>query len=391
MTPYSPTQARPLPLVTAAALLVSVTIPLTAQIELGEEWLLDVDFALTLGVDTLYAERANLGAGGGNQTWTFTGLTAHDTARLRTRPVSEGRLAEAFPTADFIFTADIAYGIVPANTEAYMRRQDDDVFIVGIDDPIGSPLIPQVTLDQPFAFQSAPIVYEQVGDASTRIVRTLDADTVALALDTELLTAFDSVRITVGQSVDYVVDAWGTVIVEGRSYETLRLRSVTVTELFIEALIPGQPYLDVTELVADAGLVDGVGTDTTVDYSWVAAEISFPVAQVTLDDDGNPDELRFALEGSPSSLADVRAGGLLDLRAAASGGSVAFDVSGAPLGARGTLAVYDAAGTEIARVANFALDASHLEISTAAWPAGVKLATVWAGGRPVATRRFVTR
>ena len=118
-----------------ALLLATAVSPALAQIELGEEWLLDADFALDLGVDTLYAEQANLGPGGGDQAWTFAGLTAHDTARLRTRPASTGRLAEAFPTADFIFTADVAYGIVRPGTETYKQRADDDVFIVGIEGP----------------------------------------------------------------------------------------------------------------------------------------------------------------------------------------------------------------------------------------------------------------
>ena len=374
-----------------AILLATAVSPALAQIELGEEWLLDAGFALDLGVDTLYAEQANIGPGGGDQAWAFTGLTAHDTARLRARPASTGRLASAFPTADFIFTADVAYGIVRPGTETYMQRADDDVFIVGIDDPIGSPLIPQVTLNQPFAFQSAPILYEQVGDASTRIVRTIDADTAALALEEPILTGFDSVRVTVGQSVDYVVDAWGSVEVDGLTYDALRIRSETVTELFVEASLPGQPFTDLTDLVGQLGFGAAVGADTTVDYSWVVAEVSFPVVQVTLDRDGRPEEVRFALADQPSSVRGPVAAIPLELRASVGADAVALEIAGGPAGTRGALTVYDAAGRRIAASADLPLDGARVELPTADWPAGVKLATVWMGGRPVATRRFVTR
>ena len=373
----------------ALALLTSTPERATAQIELGEEWLLDGDFSLDLGIDTLYASTANLGAGGGNQTWTFAGLTAHDTAALRTRPAREGALADTFPAADFILTAGIGLGIVPPDADAYLRRRDDDVFVVGVDDPLGSPVVPFVALDEPYALQSAPVLYEQVGDAETRATRVVSGATAAEATEIAELAGFDSIRVTFSQRVDYVVDAWGTVELGGRSFESLRIRSETVTEQRVEASVGSTPFTDITALVAATPFGEGLGTQRVVDYSWVAAEVSFPIVQVTLDADGVPEQLRFALEGT-SSLADVRAGGRLAFAAFVGSGSIALEVAGAPLDTRGTVTVYDAAGVELARHRDVALDRGRLILPTDAWPAGVKLATVWAGGRPVATRRFFT-
>ena len=373
----------------ALALLTGAPERAAAQIELGQEWLLGEGFALDLGIDTLYASSANVGPGGGDQTWTFTGLTAHDTAALRTRPAREGALADTFPAADFILTAGVGFGIVPPNTDAYMRRQDDDVFIVGVDDPLGSPVVPFVALDAPYAFQSAPVLFEQVGDAETRATRVLSGATAAEATEIVELTGFDSIRVSFSQRVDYVVDGWGTVELGGREFEALRIRSETTSEQLIEASVGDTPFTDVTALVAATSLGEGLGSQRVIDYSWVAAEVSFPIAQVTLAPDGAPEQLRFALEGT-SSLADVRAGGRLAFAAFVAPGSIALEVAGAPLDTRGTVTVYDAAGVELARHRNVALDRDRLVLPTDAWPAGVKLATVWAGGRPVATRRFFT-
>ncbi|MDX2282642.1 MAG: T9SS type A sorting domain-containing protein [Bacteroidia bacterium] len=79
-----------------------------------------------------------------------------------------------------------------------------------------------------------------------------------------------------------MVDAWGSVITPAGTYEVLRQKRTFYRESRMDAKVPPLGWLDVTDVVLQAG-VGALGVDTIVSYHFYSSTEKEPIAVVTLD------------------------------------------------------------------------------------------------------------
>ena len=362
-----------------------------AQITLTEDWLMTAGFELELGVDTTYLDaEGNITAGGADQTWTFNDLDVEATTFVRALDASEGTVADSFPTADIVVLSGQAVGPVPAGAEVYMDRDADDLFVVGFATSGGLNPLPVVRLADRFTFQSSPQTYRDASEDEggiqftfgTEFLDSLNADSIGI--DPMALGLVDSFRIAIGQRVEFEVDGYGALTLRDERFEALRVRSVTSSSFGIEAKVPIFNWVPLSQFVPGIdSLLGGPGANQAlVSYSWLVREYSFPIVQVAVDDDDEPQSVTFATEAvseareafAKTDLTLVRVGEELSITTAR------------PEAAGARLSVFASDGRVVTQGS---LSGQTASFSTHDWPAGTYTVSLTDGRRLLATRRVV--
>ena len=354
------------------ALSATVLATASAQIVLGEDWLLSAGFEMALGVDEDFDDPNGLLARtGANQVWDFGALGTNADILLEARDASEGASRDSFPTADLVFTArgDRGVGIAQPGTEAYLRKDGDDLLILGYAETSDVSLLPVVRLSDPLTFQSTPIAFGNSGGDQTRLQLTFDASFIAdIASDEPGADLIDSIRLTIGQEVSYDVEGYGTLAFNGEQYDALRIRSTTEVFQEVEARLPFLGWQPITDLIPDSLLNVGLGAARTQDVSFVVAEYSWPVVQISLDSTGAAQEIAFRSDGTVGTR--DRATAAAQLGAYAYDGELVVEVNAAQPLAGAQLHVLGADGRELLRRPVDGLN-TRARIDASAWTPGV--------------------
>ena len=373
------------------ALSATVLATASAQIVLGEDWLLSAGFEMALGVDEDFDDPNGLLARtGANQVWDFGALGTNADILLEARDASEGASRDSFPTADLVFTArgDRGVGIAQPGTEAYLRKDGDDLLILGYAETSDVSLLPVVRLSDPLTFQSTPIAFGNSGGDQTRLQLTFDASFIAdIASDEPGADLIDSIRLTIGQEVSYDVEGYGTLAFNGEQYDALRIRSTTEVFQEVEARLPFLGWQPITDLIPDSLLNVGLGAARTQDVSFVVAEYSWPVVQISLDSTGAAQEIAFRSDGTVGTR--DRAAAAAQLGAYAYDGELVVEVNAAQPLAGAQLHVLGADGRELLRRPVDGLN-TRARIDASAWTPGVVVvALLDSRGALVATQKVL--
>ena len=377
---------------TLLALAIGCAGTARAQIVLGEDWLMEPGFEIDLVTIPFTDADGNLARSGPNQSWFFgelVGATGEPTT-LRAYEAATGAAADSFPTATMVIDVDGAgSGSLPPG-ESYLRREGDDLLLLGFGPDPDLPLLGAIRFADPLTFQSAPIAYGQRGSDVATVRFTVSADAFGPLLDSlDFPIAPDSIRVSSTQLVEYEVDGYGDISPEydlGRS--ALRVRTETTVTQDVEALLPFVGWLSVAAFLPDSLGVPGGGGASAVTYSWLVEEYAYPVVQVSVDSLGAPLTATFrdmtffvdAEEPGGEAIGDL----LVRTQPGALGVTVVSEATGPA-----ALRVLSASGALLhERVVDLGNAGEH-EVSTAGWPAGVYVVQLARTGSAPAARRVL--
>ncbi len=217
----------------------------------------------------------DLGANGANQLWDFTSLQAPFSAEQIILAASEGVQADTFPDADIV--TDFGNG-----AEAYYRITAETYEFLGYagEDPAGLGVDLVARFEPPTAERRAPMNFLDINTTSGDLSIPFAGDDLPEAILENLPITPDSLRLRITSSRTDVVDAWGTLMIPGGSFEVLREKRIENRDTRIDVRIGGFPWQDITDLLQFG---DFLGADTVVTYNYYSNEVKEPIAIVTLD------------------------------------------------------------------------------------------------------------
>ncbi len=360
------------------------SLSLSAQITLGPDWLMEPGFMMTLFTDVNYDDpQGNIAKIGANQTWDFSqNLDMNDTTMVEARMASMGLASDTFPTADLVFTTEQEAGFVSATSEVYLRRDGNDLNIIGIAD--ADAVLPAFRLTDPLLFQSSPITYQSTTTDQTRLRLTFPPDILTLITGDSTFNNFiDSVGVSIGQDIETEVDSWGTISLNGESYDALRIRSVTEAFQDIEVKVGFLGWVPITSQIPGIDSTIDFNSQQTESYSWVVADFPYPIMQVTVDSNGQAASATYRADPALSTRERTSQVGMT---AFSQNNVLDISLKSDELSGQGQIRVYGANGAVLEQK-NVQLREDRIEFNTAAWPTGIQLITAWSEGRLVGSQK----
>ena len=385
---------------TAAAAVVLAVCPVLAkaQITLTENWLFEGDVTYAVAtVDSFGGAQAQIGITGAQQSWDFSELpfeTPNLTATLSVFDAQQGGIPDSFPEANLVLRSSRQFGLIGATNEAYLRRTDDRVEIIGIADTDTASLVPPFTFPEALSLQEVPLSFGDAYSDATQLRIPFAPELLAATLgDSSFLGFIDSVGVTVGQALTVEVDGYGTLLIGEDSTEVLRLRTVTEAIQRFEVKVPFLGWVDIESQIEVPDSISNPPPARTEDISWVSEQSSYPLVRVFLTGAGEAGGVEW-LQGEASSVRELEPlNASLRVYPSASG-TVRVDyfaAAGLPSGTR--LLVSDALGRQLY---NRPLPGSTLrqaegsvELAASAWPKGLLVVQLRAPGYQPMSERTV--
>ncbi|MEM7575232.1 MAG: T9SS type A sorting domain-containing protein [Bacteroidota bacterium] len=254
--------------------------------------------------DTLYTTRAQDGqtvdliSTGGPHNWDFSAVVAGgDQVRLVEESDPNNPDDAQFPNAD----AKVSFG---EGTYNYYRISNNQLDLIG---NIGSvALLPDFVVATPFSpayvDRRAPMDFIDQFDNTANLVVAFPTDSLPqqlLDLGGTLLAATDSVRLRTTIDQNDLVDAYGSMTVDGATYEVLREKRTEIREIRVDTYVGILGWQDVTSaFLALVGDLPGggdflAGQDTTITYNFWSATDIVPIASVVTDTEGNVESINY--------------------------------------------------------------------------------------------------
>jgi len=366
------------------------SLSLSAQITLGPDWLMEAGFSMTLLTDASYNDpQGNIAKAGANQMWEFTqDLDANDTTMVMARMASMGTSFDSFPNADLVFTTEQEAGFVTATSEVYLQRSGNNLNVIGIADADPAAILPAFRLSDPLLFQSTPITFQSTTSDQTRLRLTFPPEILTLLTGDSTYTNFiDSLGVSIGQDVDTDVDGWGTINLNGESYNALRLRSVTEAFQDIEVKVPFLGWVPITQQIPGIDSTIDFNNQRTEAYSWVVADYPYPIMQVTVDSNGNSESATYRTDASLNTKEQLPQVGIT---AFAQNNTLSVSLASEDYNALGQVKVFGSNGA-LLDLQSVQLREDQVEFNTSGWPTGIQLVTAWLDGRLVGTKKVLVQ
>ena len=237
---------------------------LNAQISIVSTDMAAIGDTITRNVDTLTTETE--GPGGANQVWDFTGALIHTVNNTRVITPASTPYAADFPSSNMAMTNDNVSFI-------YFDAQNSEFILDGLEgDLLNNSVIIKVVFNPDLTLNQFPTSY------GNNFI-----DTYAFDITTDG-TVFDPtielVRIKHTGTVYDTTDAWGTVITDIGSYNTIRVKRVEygIDSIWTKPFFFPWVFLSAT-------------IDTTTTYTWLAKEGKLAVVELNFDSLDNPNNL----------------------------------------------------------------------------------------------------
>ncbi|PCH98034.1 MAG: hypothetical protein COB85_02265 [Bacteroidetes bacterium] len=237
---------------------------LNAQISIVSTDMPVIGDTITRNVDTLTTETE--GPSGVNQVWDFTGAAAHNVNATRVVSVSNTPYASDYPSSNMAMTNDNVSFI-------YFDAQSSFFNATGAaGDLLNNGVIIKAVFNPDLTLYQFPTDYGN----NYSDTYEFDITTDGTVFDPTL----EKIRIKHTGTVYDSTDAWGTVITDIGSYNTLRVKRV---EYSIDSVWTKPFFLPFIFLNATI--------DTSKTYAWISKEGKLAVAELNFDSLGNPNNL----------------------------------------------------------------------------------------------------
>ena len=229
----------------ASQVYAQVTIDNTSLPEIGDAIVYDLFFDFQ---DTLtYREN------GADLTWSYDDLVTTQTVTERYASIDGTALADSFPDANMI----IQIGFF----ESAALRTDNSIEVVGVllDGFEDFGVEGGVDLGDNYTIMEFPVEHGNTSEDAFAVRVSISAEMIPGLDSLELPfpgATLDSLRFTVEQSKTEEATAWGTLSLDGRSHDVLKVEQTDVTETTIEIganLFGTIVWLDLIELLGTFG------------------------------------------------------------------------------------------------------------------------------------------
>lgn len=259
----------------AAALLAPLVVQ--AQITVGNSVFPRAGDSLHYALDRNPDPAIQVTPPGFNQTWDFSSLQAQTTWVETLRPASTGAGAEFFGDATLVYTqtgpASVGFPLLPGSngSEAYLKVTDSAVSLLGfhggsdaghlgvgayvkycaVGDPACTPDWRTEFMTRysfPLELTWAPKNVFDVRQAVSRVDEVYPAAVIPGLSN----FAYQSLRIRAEVSSVTAVNAFGTLLLPGGSFDVLREQTRTIVSLALDALVMPLGWLDVTDQATTA-------------------------------------------------------------------------------------------------------------------------------------------
>ena len=236
---------------------------------------------------------------GADRQWDFGTLTA----------ASELKLGAASPEGENVFTeADLALDI-DSTTVGYYRNEAGSLDLIGIRGT--NALLPGYEIEAKLSparpERRAPLAYQNA--YTSMATNVISVATAELPAETRseygvLLTGVDSIRLTTLSDRDDSVDAYGTLLLNGKSYEVLREKRVETVTTTVEVKSGALDYNDITPLLRafapEYAAFLGEQAPVTTYYFWSPGQKE-AVATVTEEEDGRQSRMTYVRSDATNS------------------------------------------------------------------------------------------
>lgn len=282
-------------------LLLLMTAALPAQIVLTEDY-------LPVAGDTLRYSRGgavpgvDLQSSGADLSWDlgFPEVTGNFQQVISAAPDDA-----PFAAADLVVQTD-------SFNQVYVSVDDGVYAIVGLSGELD--VFPGYTFTTPVnparPERRAPLAYGDTYTSTNTYQLVLSPDSLPTAVIEQygsLLSGVDSIRLTARSEREDVVDAYGSLSLNGQTYDVLRERRTEILDNQIEFRIGILGYTNVTGLLlsADPTLAEVLGSQEpiTTDYYWANGEKE-AIATVTTDAGGTVTDFTFLRAEAVNSVGD---------------------------------------------------------------------------------------
>ncbi|MDX1684503.1 MAG: T9SS type A sorting domain-containing protein [Saprospiraceae bacterium] len=228
---------------------------------------------------------------GENLYWDFSMLNADSEQDVHFRSAAEGMASADFPDADLVIELN------NGESERYFKITQDyvaEVGFAGLDPVLRQVMVSTVYLSD-YRIQIAPLDYGQTFEDSTVLRAQFLYDSLPKEIRDQLgAIRPDSIRVDVKIKRQDEVDAWGRAEIPGGIYDVLRNKSHELRTTTVWAFISFVGWANVTEtikqLIDDPTLLDPVELDF---YSYLTTDFKEPVAVVTVDSNGTPQQVQY--------------------------------------------------------------------------------------------------
>lgn len=252
---------------------------LTAQITVTSAYFPAIGDTLKTAADNL-PSGIDLGNPGGPQTWDFSSLQGPFTTNTVYRDAQQGGAFSSFLNAQLMVE-------LPAEAEAFYSLSSTKFEYLGYygTDPLGLGINLVVRYSPPLIERRAPLNYQNEYETTSNLLLPFSADDIPGGFLDSLPISPDSFRIRVNTVRTDVVDAYGTLIIPGGTFQVLRVKRTDVNQTRLDAKLPFVNWIDVTDLVPSNPLLGQLTTESYFFYSNLSKE---PVAVVSVNpDDGS--------------------------------------------------------------------------------------------------------
>lgn len=249
---------------------------------------------------------------GGSQVWNFTDLNREQTLETVYRDPKTGDQSANFPGAELL--------VVNAGGESYYNVTNNRVELLGYSggDPANLGVNVLANFGPPIIERRSPMMFFDINQQTSDLTLPFSTDALPDSLLTNIPGAqfIDSIRVRINFQRLEVVDGWGTLQIPGMLMPEPVLREkrteYTTTNLDVHSFLGWIPV----PAGSGGGLLNFLGTDTTVSYRYYSNVHKEELAVVTLNNEQSaPERVRFKNIGNLTSLPEEDAPGAAGVQA----------------------------------------------------------------------------
>ncbi len=221
-----------------------------------------------------------IGGSGAAQTWNFSNLTAQSSSEEEFLDLAGAEFDSLFVNATTYLSLGLGEG------ESFYQSSATTFSFLGFGgiDFVGLGFGSNLVYTDPFVERRAMSYQEgERFSTSTSTLARVSIDDLPDAIADSLLSQspfpFDSIGVGISNEREDVIDAWGTVMIPGGSFDVIREKRVAMSNTVIEVKLPFIGWSDIS------GLIGFGGGDTTITYQYISNDAKEPIATVTMSND----------------------------------------------------------------------------------------------------------
>ncbi len=245
-------------------------------------------------------ENIGIGEAGDNKLYDFSSLSGGELVVQRWVDKSTGKNQALFPDANALIKIDSSEG------ELYAKILSSRIELVGFtsDEFIFASDLAINYKTRPI-YRRSPMFYETNSRSEGSFFIAFSAAIIPDSLLASLPIKPDSIRLTFNEITVDTIDGWGKVKLQGKTFDVLREKAISISENKLELKLPFLGWIDLSTIFGGGGGGPvGPLMDTTYLYNYYTNTKKEILVSVSLDADQNPESATYA-DLQTSSLNEI--------------------------------------------------------------------------------------